>query len=52
MENKRNAIKKEELQEELTVMLKDEFVANVTNDSALCMQFLNGQKFRIIIEEV
>ena len=52
MENTRNTITKEELLEEIAVMLKDEFVATVTRGNAICLQFVNGQKFLVTITEV
>jgi len=52
MENKRNMITKEELLEEVAVMLKDEFLATVTKGDSICLEFLNGQKFDIKIEQV
>ena len=45
-------IKKNELTADLKTMLKDEFVAEITeNDSALKLRFLNGQKFVLTITE-
>ena len=52
MENKRSTITKEELMEEIAVMLKDDFVATVTKEDAICLQFVNGQKFLLTIKEV
>ena len=52
MENKRNTITQEELLEEMAVMLKDEFVATVTKEDSICLQFLNGQKFEITVKEL
>ena len=52
MENKRNTITKDELLEEMAVMLKDEFVATVTKEDSIYLQFLNGQKFEVTIKEM
>ena len=52
MENTRNTITKEELLEEIAVMLRDEFVATVTKEETICLQFLNGQQFEVTIKEI
>ena len=41
-----------ELMEQVKVALKDEFVAKIeTTENGLTLEFLNGQKFNIRIEE-
>jgi hypothetical protein len=42
-----------DLTEEITLLIKDEIVATYTEeDSALQVHFLNGQNFRISVEEI
>ena len=42
-----------DLTEEITLLIKDEIVATYTEeDSALQVHFLNGQNFRIAVEEI
>ena len=53
MENNNTKISVKDLTEEITLLIKDEIVATYTEeDSALQVHFLNGQHFRISIEEI
>ena len=53
MENNNTKISVKDLTEEVTLLIKDEIVATYTEeDSALQVHFLNGQHFRISIEEI
>ena len=53
MENNQRQISVRDLTEEITLLIKDEIVATYTEDeSALRVHFLNGQNFRISIEEM
>ncbi len=46
-------ITKQELLTEMKVALEDEFVASVTEEEdGIALRFLNGQKFRLSVEEV
>ena len=46
-------INKRDLLEEIALLLKDEFVANVnTVEDEICLSFLSGQKFSISVKEV
>ena len=48
-----NNIKKEELLEELETAIKDFFVATVSEEEGkLILNFVNGQKFCVSIEEL
>ncbi len=52
MENNQTKISVRELTEEVTQLIKDEIVATYTqDDNMLQMRFVNGQKFRIRLEE-
>jgi len=46
-------IRNEDLLEEVGTALKDVFVAEIAEkDGALCIRFVNGQTFRLRIEEI
>lgn len=45
-------ITKEELMQELIIMMSDEFIADVKqNDGKITLKFLDGQKFDVEIRE-
>ena len=53
MEKQDTKISVRDLTEEITLLIKDEIVATYTEeDSALQVHFLNGQHFRISVEEI
>ena len=53
MEKQDTKISVRDLTEEITLLIKDEIVATYTEeDSALQVHFLNGQNFRIVVEEI
>ena len=53
MENTQTKISVQELTEEITLLIKDEIVATYTEEeTALQIHFLNGQNFRISVEEM
>ena len=53
MENNQRQISVRDLTEEITLLVKDEIVATYTEEeNALQMHFLNGQNFRISVEEM
>ena len=53
MEKNNTKISVKDLTEEITLLIKDEIVATYTEeDSALQVHFLNGQHFRISVEEI
>jgi hypothetical protein len=53
MENNQRSISVRDLTEEITLLIKDEIVATYTEEeSALQVHFLNGQNFRISVEEM
>ena len=53
MKNNQRQISVRDLTEEITLLVKDEIVATYTEEeSALQMHFLNGQNFRISVEEI
>ena len=53
MENKHPQISVKDLTEEFTLLIKDEIVATYTEEEdALQVHFLNGQNFRIKVEEI
>ena len=53
MENNQRQISVRDLTEEITLLVKDEVVATYTEEeSALQVHFLNGQNFRISVEEM
>ena len=53
MEKNNTKISVKDLTEEITLLIKDEIVATYTEeDSALQVHFLNGQNFRISLEEI
>ena len=53
MENNQRQISVRDLTEEITLLVKDKIVATYTEEeSALQVHFLNGQNFRISIEEI
>ena len=53
MENNQPKISVKDLTEEITLLIKDEIVATYTEeDAALQVHFLNGQHFRISVEEI
>jgi hypothetical protein len=53
MEKQDTKISVRDLTEEITLLIKDEIVATYTEeDSALQVHFLNGQNFRISVEEI
>lgn len=53
MENNQRHLSVKDLTEEITLLIKDEIVATYTKEeSALQVHFLNGQNFRISVEEM
>ena len=53
MEKQDTKMSVRDLTEEITLLIKDEIVATYTEeDSALQVHFLNGQNFRIAVEEI
>ena len=53
MEKQESKISVRELTEEITLLIKDEIVATYTEEeTALQVHFLNGQNFRIAVEEI
>ena len=53
MENNQRQISVKDLTEEITLLVKDEIVATYTEEeNALQVHFLNGQNFRISVEEI
>ena len=53
MENNQRQIFVRDLTEEITLLIKDEIVATYTEEeSALQVHFLNGQNFRVSVEEI
>ena len=53
MEQEQPKISVRDLMEELTLLIKEEIVATYTEeDSALQIHFVNGQNFRVIVEEM
>ncbi len=53
MEKQDTKISVRDLTEEITLLIKEEIVATYTEeDSALQVHFLNGQNFRISVEEI
>ena len=53
MENNNTKISVKDLTEEITLLIKDEIVATYTEEkSAVQVHFLNGQNFRISVEEM
>ena len=53
MENNQRQISVRDLTEEITLLVKDEIVATYTEEeNALQVHFLNGQNFRISVEEM
>lgn len=53
MKNTQTQITIKELTEEITLLIKDEIVATYTEEeTALQIHFLNGQNFRISVEEM
>ena len=53
MENNQRQISVRDLTEEITLLVKDEIVATYTEEeNALQLHFLNGQNFRISVEEI
>ena len=53
MENNQRQISVRDLTEEITLLVKDEIVATYTEEeSALQVHFLNGQNFRVSVEEM
>ena len=53
MENKRSTISVNELTKKIAALIKEDIVAVYKDeDEALEMKFLNGQKFRIFVEEI
>ena len=53
MENTQPKISVKDLTEEITLLIKEEIVATYTEeDDALQVHFLNGQNFRIKVEEI
>ena len=53
MENNNTKISVKDLTEEITLLVKDEIVATYTEEeNALQVHFLNGQNFRISVEEM
>ncbi len=53
IKKKQRSISVKDLTEEITVLIKDEIVATYTEeDSALQVHFMNGQSFRLSVEEM
>jgi len=53
MKNTQPKISVKDLTEEITLLIKDEIVATYTEEeTALQVHFLNGQNFRISVEEM
>ena len=53
MKNTETKISVRDLTEEITLLIKDEIVATYTEEeNALQVHFLNGQNFRISVEEM
>ena len=53
MKNTQTQITMKDLTEEITLLIKDEIVAMYTEEeNALQVHFLNGQSFRISVEEM
>ena len=53
MKNTQTQITIKDLTEEITLLIKDEIVATYTEEeNALQVHFLNGQSFRISVEEM
>jgi hypothetical protein len=53
MENTAQKISVQDLTEEITLLIKEEIVAMYTEEeTALQVHFLNGQNFRISVEEI
>lgn len=53
MEKQNEKISVGELTEEITLLIKDEITATYKEEeNSLQMHFLNGQKFRILVEEI
>ena len=53
MEQKQPQISVKDLTEEITLLIKEEIVATYTEEgSALQIHFVNGQNFRVIVEEM
>ena len=53
MQNTQTKISVRDLTEEITLLIKDEIVATYTEEeNALQVHFLNGQNFRISVEEM
>ena len=53
MEKQETKISVRDLAEEITLLIKDELVATYTEEEdALQVHFLNGQNFRIRVEEI
>ena len=53
MKNTQTKISVRDLTEEITLLIKDEIVATYTEEeNALQAHFLNGQNFRISVEEM
>ncbi len=53
MDNKQFSISVQDLTEEITLLIKEEIVATYTEEeTAVQIHFLNGQSFRVSIEEM
>lgn len=53
MKNEQTKISVKQVTEEIAVLMKDEIVATYTvKGDAVELQFLNGQKFRVVVEEI
>ena len=53
MEKNNTKVSVKDLTEEITLLIKEEIVATYTEeDDALQVHFLNGQNFRIKVEEI
>ena len=53
MKNTQTKITMKDLTEEITLLIKEEIVATYTEEeNALQVHFLNGQSFRISVEEM
>ena len=53
MKNKQFSISVQDLTEEITLLIKEEIVATYTEEeTAVQLHFLNGQRFRVSVEEI
>lgn len=50
--NETEKVTKEQLIEELFILIKDEYVGEVKKGEAVTLKLLNGQKFEISVKEI